>query len=448
MTSSTGDLAASRPESDRGLLAAPVSPTRQGRMLSRVQRRDFALRAAFLYVDLWVVEGAIRKWIAPGASNALYLARDVLAVTVLVAVWSGSTTGRQRTLAYKTLAACFLITGILLALTLPGREPLPLAALGVSNYLAPILGFGLISCGLAADPAASWALMRRIRSWVLVEVVLVVLQTLAPADSFLNHTVNGDQPNLTTSEGIVRATGTFTAPIGLSGYVALAVAVQLALLLPRQARPGLLDWVCLACALVVMGVSGSRLLLLEAALPAAVVLLCLVAPAASRARALIILVAGVVVFLAVQTFLPTVLNAFATRISVAQQTQDPVARLVETVMGFWGQLASKVGDGPGSHSSASAQLIGADAWVEDEGSRWVAELGVVGFVANVVRQVVGFVLLAFAFVAPFRGKIVHACLAALAVAVVFVTGSPTAQPSVQGLAAVVLALLVARYPRR
>jgi hypothetical protein len=116
-------------------------------------------------------------------------------------------------------------------------------------------------------------------------------------------------------------------------------------------------------------------------------------------------------------------------------------RLFETLTGYWGQTVPLAGDGPGSHSSFAAQLDAAGPWVEDEGSRWVAELGVAGYLGNLARQVGALVLVVVSAWALVRGRIDLACLASLGT-VVALFGGMTAQPSLQGLTAILFALVL------
>ncbi len=395
-----------------------------------------------LYVHLWLVEGALRKWVFPSAGTALYVARDAL--FVMAAAWVLSRRRRHPWTAIEgVLAAIVVVVALLTALQiLIGRVNPLLGLLGARSY---VVGVALALFALRTRSEIDVRLtVSAVVIWLPVNAVLCVAQALSPQNSFINQVGEDEFQALSTAEGVSRASGTFTASVGLSVYALLALALALALASERREGSGLLPpprlIIYLACALVVVAVAGSRTLLAGAAI--VVVGYLLLVPEIRRERKvgmlLVVAVAAVVAVVAV----PSAISAFQDRIEVANQDEDSQGRLLDTAtqynldpLGF-----PLLGDGAGSHSSVGRSVERNVVWIENDVPRATQELGLTGFLLSLARQVFApvAVVLAWRIRREVLGR--SALMVALALFPILLFGQITAQPSVQGFAALGFAL--------
>ena len=97
-------------------------------------------RAALVYVNLWILEGAFRKWV-PGSENAMYFLRDILLVLALAALAMSGRVGRSRSprfvLFFWSTAAMLSVFAVLQVLA--ELITLPVAIVGLRSYIAPLL---------------------------------------------------------------------------------------------------------------------------------------------------------------------------------------------------------------------------------------------------------------------------------------------------------------------
>lgn len=190
-----------------------------------------AVRAALVLV---VLEGAIRKWVLPGAQDLVYFAKDF----ILLAVYAGylAQGGRQRSRGLRIPPALTL-----LLLTMTGyvaveafNPQLPRLIIGLVGFRAYAFYIPLIWVVPAAfDDDRDLA--RFIRFFVLLAIpigVLAALQFVSPGNSTLNTYARGAGEYATTfgSSTRVRVTGTFSYITGFSSYLLFVALLTLAVL--------------------------------------------------------------------------------------------------------------------------------------------------------------------------------------------------------------------------
>lgn len=403
-------------------------------------RTGFLTRCALIYVHLWILEGAIRKWV-PGADEVMYVARDGFLLLVIVyATLRYPARGHKRGDGVLVAAVALFCVWTLSAALLSG---LPLAALiaGIRAYLAPFLLVYLVW-----RYRLSGFYMRAARVVLLyapLQATLVVVQVLSPLSSPINAYAGGVEGTFVTTDGVARATGTFTFAAGLTTYATIALALSVGSILSRR-PPVSPTWgyLSLISSVVVVAISGSRSLVLTAILVTAI----LIAAQAFHGsplgwRRLFVSVAlGWGAWLVLQQTLGPVLAAFGDRFEAAAQAEDPIQRQLSGVFGFMSEGIVRLGDGAGAHSQAGAQLGSSFGWSENEKTRWVEELGLLGFVLGLVSVVLASILLVWVVVARHVDVVARALAAAFLVQVAF--GSVTATPTVQGAFAVLAAALV------
>jgi hypothetical protein len=389
------------------------------------------------YTVVWVLEGALRKWV-PGTESLMYLGRDA-AFLVTLLMFAAVAAPLRRTRWWPAAWAFLLVLTLMAGLSvIAEQQVLSTAVVGLRAYALPVLfaAFAARYVSIAVIRPLSTAV-----SWLVMgNLALVVLQVLSPSDALINRQVGGDEATFINA-GVVRASGTFSSPLGLTLFVTLAVAVVLAAVIDGT-RPRVLHLLGVVAALSIVAVGGSRGAVLGAGVVVVAAAVVLILRGSFRSllamTGIAALVIGVLFYL--QVALPQVLESFATRVDQASREEDSQSRVVRALLGFVAEPFPLFGDGPGSHTSAAAQLTGAD-WVETESLRWTQELGWLGFALGCARIVVCVALILRVLATVGRGPALLPLVVAAFVPVLLV-GSVTQQPSTQGFAAVSIGLLI------
>lgn len=396
---------------------------------------------ALTYVHLWVLEGAVRKWI-PGTGNVLYVLRDVLIIIFLVALLVSTVKAAHRAALWWGAALAI----VLLASTqvVIGNVGVGVAAVGLRSYLAPSLLPLLVWVygGRSLLPR----LTRTVSFYLLIQALIVVPQVLSPASSWINREVESDAASF-VNFGTVRASGTFSSPSGLSIFVPLAIAVTLCLIGSRTAaRAPALPYAALIAGLLTAVVSGSRGALLAVGIVLAVFAVGSLATrdsgrTESRSPLLPVGLLLVGVAYGATTFLPGVIDSFASRFENAATSENAGERILEQMFGFLDWPVTLLGAGVGLHSQAGIAVGSSGGWIETESTRWVAELGVAGLVLVLAKLS----LAAGLTLASLRWRSASPRLF-LAVSAAFVPtllwGQPSQTPTQQAATGVALSLLI------
>lgn len=215
-------------------------------------------------IVLLIFEGALRKWVFPGAQDLVYFAKDVF--------FAGSYLGflRERTRLRSVPLPRPLTAGLavaamwgLLEVLNPSLPNLLVGVLGFKAYFfyVPLLAVVPASFDSDAD------LARFLRRYLLVAIpvgLLAVLQFFSPASSSLNAYAwgGGDTAYIATfgSSEYVRVTGTFSFITGFTSYLQATMILSLAVLgvLRWRLRGNLLLYLAVGMVLMSMLMSGSR----------------------------------------------------------------------------------------------------------------------------------------------------------------------------------------------
>jgi hypothetical protein len=206
----------------------------------------------WLYFWLLLFEGALRKWLVPGLSNALLIVRD----PVVIAIYALAVRDR-----------IFPTTGLVL-------WTIVLAAL---SFVASFDGMGTFAVtlyGLRADFLHLPLIMllpRVLRRedvhrmgyallvLLLPMALLAVKQFQAGTNSVWNVGAGGEVGGqLFAAQGRVRASGTFSFATGLASYLALATAFLLYDLLGSRRYPRWLTFSAVPALALTLIISGSR----------------------------------------------------------------------------------------------------------------------------------------------------------------------------------------------
>ena len=360
-------------------LAVPVLPPADLRPLRWL---------VFVYVALWVFEGALRKWILPGLANPLLIIRDpVLLLMYALALAKGVFPRNGFIVWIAVLAGCALVVSM-------GSTDAPLMVemYGLrANFLHLPLIFLLPAIVRRED-------LQTIGKWTLAlavpMAVLVVLQFESSPYSKLNAGAGAGAMMLESTYGHVRPSGTYSYTNGLGSFTATTTAFFLYHLLEKKVFPRLL-WIAAIPALVVLIIlSGSRAAAGIVAILVVAVLGISVVQGRYRSSAVklvAVIVVGIFVIGSFAVFKQG-LNIFSSRFGSASSVQTGfVGRFFESFAKpyevAWDIGMGGVGLGMGTNVAAGL-LVGKRTFLvaEEEGARVVMESGpVVGTVYLLLR---------------------------------------------------------------
>src|SRR5947208_12846968 len=168
-------------------------------------------RLIHLYLFLLIIEGALRKWIAPQFSNPLLLVRDPVVLAIYFLAWHARVFPRNGFI--LSLAIICILSWIVSIFVLDPYVPMSrillVTAYGFrSNFLHLPLIFIFASVFDADD-------VRRIGWWILLGMIpmslLMALQFHSAPESFINRTVGlSEGEQITAGGGKIRPHGTFS----------------------------------------------------------------------------------------------------------------------------------------------------------------------------------------------------------------------------------------------
>jgi hypothetical protein len=385
-------------------------------------------QALQLVMVLLVVEGAIRKWVFPGAQDVVYLAKDV----ILVGTYAGFLRERTRH-RFQALVPAVLLTALALGGVVGLLEVfnpnLPNLLVGVLGWKAYFLYVPLLFVILAAFPTDR-DLVLFLRRYILLSVpvgALAVAQFVSPASSALNTYARSEEAagyvSTFGSSEFVRVTATFSYISGYGSYlVAITILVLAYLAATRwRLRQSLVAYVALGTAALGMLMTGSRGPVLMLALLFPVYWWLAVMRGREGGATFARLLLGLVlVGILLSSAGADALAAFRGR---AASTQDVGSRLAAPFLAPWRTLpdAGPLGLGIGAtHQTAAVVTPGLvpyswlhGAVTEAESGRVMLEIGPVGFflVYFVRIYLIGFALRqVFVLRTTFHRAIATACL--------------------------------------
>jgi hypothetical protein len=296
-------------------------------LIAAVRDWTFGIRALLVVV---IVEGAVRKWFMPSATELVYFYKDVLMIAVLFGYWRKL--GKPRLLIKGHLKVFSAILGLFLLYTV--------ASLGMSDASHPLVGILGLKAYCLYIPLA-FLTPRAFRSkdelmgflkWyallVLPVAVIGVMQFLEsnPQSSLNRYAINeetsGRPVNIavfSTASGnyFVRVTSTFSYVTGLSVYLPIMFVLLLAIsslnakqLLARGIK--LLYYGAIGAVVVTSFMTGSRTAVLAIA-GSAFIFYFFTARRNTFRRLQQIAVLSVILYFAFSSLFPQAYDAFYTR---------------------------------------------------------------------------------------------------------------------------------------
>lgn len=219
-----------------------------------------ALEAALVML---VIEGAVRKWLLPGAQDLIYFAKDGLLIGVYLGWWQE----RMRlNLRMRVPPAITLSLGVAVAFGAlqifnPALPNMLVGILGFKAYFLYVPLLWVVPAAFRTDRELAGFLKRYI--WVAIPIgLLAVAQFRSPTDSALNVYARGNTTEITTfgSSTQVRVTGTFSYITGYTSYVLTMAILILAVLAATRwrLRHNWLIYSALILTMLGMFMTGSR----------------------------------------------------------------------------------------------------------------------------------------------------------------------------------------------
>ncbi|MCB9079359.1 MAG: hypothetical protein H6631_17290 [Anaerolineaceae bacterium] len=192
-------------------------------------------RAIKLALVLVVVEGALRKWVLPQASELIYFLKDIVLLGAYVSYYH-SHVGRQRKPAQKTIFQPFLVLMTLWCVAEVFNPRLGSPVVGVFGLKSYLFYIPLV--WILPNLFTTWEkLYHFLRAYLLLIIpigILGIVQYFSPPTSFLNVYVPGEVTSIAAFNGHVRITGTFSYIGGYGVYLLVAFGLLLPLLTLRQ----------------------------------------------------------------------------------------------------------------------------------------------------------------------------------------------------------------------
>jgi hypothetical protein len=407
-------------------------------------RSRLGFRVFSAIVIMWLLEGAVRKWVAPSLSQPLFFARDPLMLALAILAFRDRS---HRLSHWRTLLVLwsFFIVTVAFATAVPSNISLLVLVYGIIMYIGWLL-LG-VAGGSVIDREDAIRVLHWLRHTAPPMSVLGLIQVLSPASSAVNAVGDPTASILTTTNGVARSSLTFTSPAGAAGYISLILAIVLSL----RAKDWYSRYVIPFSAILLAVTSGSRgVIFLGCALVAGLALLQVLASPGRGAKMMLQLaVVAVAGICAATSVAPLVIQSFEERFVVASQSEDTNTRLLGGLLGGLDALphATLLGTGIGSLSRGAA-IVGSIGWAEGDLARNVLEMGsAFGAICVIVRWSIALHLAWRGLTWLFsRGD-----LAPMAITLTLLPtigwGQVTGQGSVQAVAGISIALFLAMSSR-
>ncbi|MEW1949030.1 hypothetical protein AB0280_07220 [Pseudarthrobacter sp902506025] len=401
---------------------------------------QFVSVLTLIYVHLWIIEGAVRKWV-PGTEQIMYIARDAIMVAGLMVIVLFSRVRNRKSGIFLWLLALLLV--ILCGIqVISGVVSLKVAVVGLRSYLAPILLAYAVWIHGGVDLLTK--VTRVIIFYAPVELALAAAQVMSSKSAWINKEVGSDVAYFVNGS-IVRASGSFSAPSGLTLYVPLSLAACLWVLHQRRHRK-FLAIIALVSAPIITLISGARgtVLAFSVVLCAYGVYQLLLRRGAGVRNVVLIAFLTLGLYFVASSIFPAVFESFFARFDNASRSEDTGDRVLSQIFDFALVSPTLLGEGAGSHSMAGISVGSAGPWIETESLKWVAELGFFGTILAYTR-IVACLGLCVALVLRFKDRPLASVLLAACLVPVVLYGQITQFPSAQAFFSICMSMLILSF---
>lgn len=344
------------------------------------------------YFVLLIFEGALRKWIAPSLANALLVVRD----PVLLLIYAIAFSRRLFPVNGFTLCIAFLGFVSFLASFLATFHDWRVAVFGFRcNFLHLPLVFII-------GRAFNFQDVRRV-GWAMLEIsipmtALVVLQFQSPGEAFVNRGAGEDAQMISSINGRIRPSGTFSFVSGIIFFYALTTAFLVYGLAQKRSYPWWLTLAAGAGLPVALAVSSSRSTVASCAIVLLAFAVAIVCRPSLAMKATKLVVIGFVIASVVggMSMFREGLEIFSARVEHAAEVEGGTGGFFQRAVHQFTRpfthisAVSLVGEGLGSGTNVGAKLLTGEIeflLAEDEWERVVLESGPIFGVAFLLLRV-------------------------------------------------------------
>lgn len=420
-----------------------------------LSRAGYAFIAVFLIV---VLEGAVRKWVASGATLPLILVRDLIAIYLIAHAWSSGALRRQKRVTSVLLAwSCLVVAWGLLQLV--GGESSPTVLLIGLRFWLLYIWFG-VAAAAAMNEADYRAAVLVAATVLFIMAPLSVVQHFSPPGARINAQLEGgDEEGIFVAvAGVVRTTGTFSFTLGYSTFIALVAPLVFALVGARKRTK--LQFLFVTAVLggfvIASVVSGSRAAVIYSGVMLATYFAgrLWLAKGKGKVRAAIAIVFGMMLVGVLLFAFSGAIEVTGQRFEQASEVEDFWERMLHIFIGepYTYEKITWLGYGLGLGSNLATYVRTGDSTVfalaEVEASRILLEGGLIGYAFTALKLVVLAIGIGKSVRLAYRQRSVYPILLWMTVALAVLTWPAVGQISAHGLLGPMLAfgLLVFRFP--
>jgi len=338
----------------------------------------------WLYLLLWIFEGALRKWIIPALSTPLLLVRDPIVLWLFILVI------RNNIIKFNPYLTGMLILGVVsfVAAIVSGHGNIPVAMYGARTLL---LYFPMIFIIGAVFNEEDVIKMGKVILYIAIPMTLLLgLQFYSPQSAWVNKGIGGDDDGagFGGALGYFRAPCTFSFTNGTTCFYSLVTPFVLYFWLNvKKINKNILIAATMALVIAVP-LSISRALFFQVAAAIAFLLFAV----SRKPKYFGKVVGGSVLIVIVLTilgnlpFFATATEVFTSRFDGANESEGGMVegvigdrflgKLIKAVMGSSDQ--SVFGFGIGSGTALGAKLLNNDSVSSSADFEWMREIGEMG----------------------------------------------------------------------
>lgn len=342
-------------------------------------------RGVWLYFYLLLFEGALRKWVLPGLSDALLVVRDPLAILLLFFAWKANILKLNGYI----IAMTFIGVASIITTFLTGHQNLFVTVYGARILLIQFPFIFLI--GTVFDKNDVLQIGKHMLWIALPMTVLITLQFYSPQSAWVNRGVGGDMEGAGFSGalGYFRPPGTFSFTNGNTFfYQLLACFILMFWLIPKYINKLLLVLATI-CLVIAIPISISRTLLFSVIIALVFYFSALYFRPQFFKKLFLFLASLMIIGVIVSNleFLDTATEAFTSRFENASESEGGLeGTLVDRYLGGFisaitnSQNIPFFGYGMGMGTNAGSQLLTGDRTfliAEEEWARTIGEMGLI-----------------------------------------------------------------------
>lgn len=184
---------------------------------------------------LVIIEGALRKWVLPEASQLIYFLKDFVLIGAYLTYFTGSQQKNRLSAQDGTIKGLAYLIAFWCAFEIfnPGLGSPIIGIFGARNYLLYIPLMWVIPSLFESEEE----LYKFLRNYLLLLIpvgLLAIAQYFSPSESPLNVYAADMEQQLAMSGDAVRVTGTFSYLVGYGTYLGVCFTLLLPLILKQQ----------------------------------------------------------------------------------------------------------------------------------------------------------------------------------------------------------------------